>query len=83
VNDVIWSELLLWRDINHNGISEPDEITAVAGSSLTRIDLTYHWTGRRDLYGNLFKYESTVAIQNPSGRPRSKPVYDIFFVPVQ
>ena len=36
-----WTSLLLWQDINHNGISEPDELTRVGDSLLRSIDLTY------------------------------------------
>lgn len=82
-NDAIWSELLLWRDLNHNGISEPDEITPISASDLTAIDLHDHWTGKSDTQGNSFRYESLVSIKNPSGHAVHKqPVYDIFFVSV-
>jgi hypothetical protein len=81
--DAVWGRLMLWRDLNHNGISEPNEITTLAGSGVTRIELGYHWTGRLDVYGNAFKYESTVRLSDDGFRPRPKPVYDIFFVRVR
>lgn len=81
--DSIWSELMLWRDLNHNGISEQSEILPIDESSVTSIDLDYHWTGRHDASGNLFKYECLVSIKNGSGHGVHKqPVYDIFFVPL-
>lgn len=80
--DPIWSQLMLWRDLNHNGISEPNEIVPIAGSGVTSIDLHDHWSGRRDTSGNLFKYESLVSITDSSGHTVRKPVYDIFFAPV-
>jgi uncharacterized repeat protein (TIGR02543 family) len=81
--DPIWSQLLLWRDLNHNGISEQNEILPIAGSEVTSIDLHDHWSGRHDTSGNLFKYESLVSIKNGSGRGiHQQPVYDIFFVPL-
>jgi hypothetical protein len=79
--DPIWSRLMLWRDLNHNGISEQNEILPIAGSDVTSIDLHYHSSGRHDTYGNLFKYESLVSIKNGSGHGIHKqPIYDIFFV---
>src|SRR5207244_620861 len=39
VQDPIWSQLLLWRDFNHNGISEPDESSHLDVSDVTAIDL--------------------------------------------
>lgn len=82
-NDAVWDRLMLWRDLNHNGISEPNEIGTLARSGVTQIDLSYHWTGRLDAYGNAFKYESTVWLAEGRFRPRPKPVYDIFFVRVR
>jgi hypothetical protein len=78
--DPVWPQLMLWRDLNHNGISEPNEISPLDASDVTAIDLHYHWTGRYDSWGNAFRYESLISIKNPSGRAaRKQPVYDIFF----
>ncbi len=82
--DPIWSRLMLWRDLNHNGISEPGEIAPLEGSGVTAIDLNDHWTGRHDVWGNAFRYESLVSMANRSShRVQGRPVYDIFFVPVR
>jgi hypothetical protein len=81
--DPIWPQLLLWRDLNHNGISEPSEISRLDASDVTGIDLQDHWTGRRDSWGNVFRYKSLISVRNDAGDgERKEPVYDIFFVPV-
>ncbi len=82
--DPIWSELLLWRDLNHDGVSQPSEITPIAASDVTAIDLDYQWTGRHDSYGNAFRYKSTVWLRSSRHSTHSdpRPLYDIFFVPV-
>ncbi len=81
--DPIWSELLLWRDLNHDGISEPNEISRLDASDVRAIDLHYHWTGRLDHWGNTFRYESLIFRNDQSSSAvRKQPVYDIFFVPV-
>jgi hypothetical protein len=81
--DLAWSLLQLWRDLNHNGISEPSEVAPLAGSGVITIDLHDHWSGRRDRWGNAFRYESMVTIRTPSDHAaRREPVYDIFFVSV-
>jgi hypothetical protein len=80
--DGIWQQLLLWRDLNHDGISQPNELTPVKNSSLTAIRLDYHWTGRRDASGNYFRYQAAVVIQAVANQPTPRPVYDIFFVHV-
>lgn len=76
--DSVWWQLQLWRDLNHDGVSQPSEVTPVAGSGLAAISLDVHWTGRRDASGNLFKYRSTAWIAGEGPRP----VYDIFFIRV-
>jgi hypothetical protein len=79
--DPIWSRLMLWRDLNHNAVSEQNELASLAGSGVTAIDLHYHRSGRHDTWGNAFRYESLVSIANSSGHGiRRQPVYDIFFV---
>jgi hypothetical protein len=71
--DPVWPLLLLWTDRNHDGKSSPDELQPAA-SSLVTLDLRYHWNGRRDRFGNMFRYESSAEI---SGIPRT--IYDVFF----
>jgi hypothetical protein len=44
--DTAFDRLLLWRDSNHNGISEPDELTRVVDSPLTSIDMRYEVVSR-------------------------------------
>jgi hypothetical protein len=80
VNDPIWPSLLLWADLNHDGISQPAELMSVSESTVVAISLDYHWTGRRDPSGNSFRYESRVWMSHGAGRATPKPVYDIFFV---
>jgi hypothetical protein len=80
-NDPIWSSLLLWTDLNHDGISQPAELASLSSSKVTAIGLHDHWTGRRDVFGNMYRYQSQVWMTNPGGQARATPVYDIFFVP--
>ncbi len=72
--DPIWSSLLLWIDWNDDGISEPGELTPISQSSVTSISLSYHWTGRPDPTGNVYRYQATCAIGS-----QNRPCYDIFF----
>jgi hypothetical protein len=53
--DAVFSRLLLWRDLNHNGVSEPDELQPLAGSGLLAIETEYKTAGRRDRFDNLFR----------------------------
>ncbi|HEY6141354.1 MAG TPA: hypothetical protein VI670_26665 [Thermoanaerobaculia bacterium] len=78
--DAVWGSLLLWTDRNHDGVSQPSEIVKIDSSPVLAIALDAHWTGRRDVSGNTFRFESTVWISNGKGEATARPVYDVFFV---
>jgi uncharacterized repeat protein (TIGR02543 family) len=80
-SDPIWSSLLLWTDLNHDGISQRSELALLSASAVTAIGLDYHWTGRRDQWGNSFRYESRVWIDGGRKHPTPRPVYDVYFIP--
>jgi hypothetical protein len=75
VSDPVWSSLLLWVDANHNGISEPSELSRLADSPITAIETQHHWTGRRDQSGNRFGYEGHLHEGH-----RTQTLYDVFFI---
>ena len=76
--DAIFSRLLLWRDKNHNGISEPDELFTLPALGVKQISLRYQDASFTDRYGNRFHYRASVedAAQTPIGRT----VFDVFLV---
>jgi hypothetical protein len=53
--DPIFSKLLLWRDLNHNGISEADELTGVVDEGIVAIGTDYKAGRRVDRFGNEFR----------------------------
>lgn len=61
-SDPAWSALILWVDDNHNGQSEANEMIPILASDVLAISTHYAWSGRKDRYGNLFRYKSDVTL---------------------
>jgi len=59
--DVIFYSLQLWRDENHNGVSEPSELKPLTSSGIEVLSLRYEEAGRRDRYGNQFRCRAKVS----------------------
>ena len=69
-----WQALLLWTDVDHDGVSQSAELQRVDGSIVRAFDTMHHWTSRRDPSGNYLGYQSLADL---GGRTRA--VYDVFF----
>jgi hypothetical protein len=92
VDDAIFSRLLLWTDINHNGVSEPSELRP-AGELLAEIGLGYQEHQRKDGHGNHFAYRGWVSVRTQPGRnasadpdealARHRDVYDVVLATVR
>jgi hypothetical protein len=73
--DTIYPVLQLWLDANHDGISQPDELTTLEEGGVQSIDLDYVTLNRQDQHGNLLRYRSLVTAAN-----RVTHSVDVFFV---
>jgi hypothetical protein len=92
VDDAIFSRLLLWTDINHNGVSEPPELRP-AGELLAQIGLGYQEHQRKDGHGNHFAYRGWVYVRTQPGRndaanpdesrARRRYIYDVVLATVR
>ncbi len=58
--DVIFSSLRLWQDLNHNGVSENDELFTLPQLGLRKMHLDYEESNRTDGFANRFKFRAKV-----------------------
>ncbi|HXE74600.1 MAG TPA: hypothetical protein VNN18_03045 [Candidatus Xenobia bacterium] len=71
--DSVWSELRIWIDANHDGLTQPGELYHPSAFSIQSISLAYAPEMRRDQHGNLFRYRSEFVVG-----PSRRMCYDIF-----
>lgn len=70
--DAIWHDLRLWRDANHDGVSQASELSTLAANGVESLEVTPRKSGRRDRYGNFFRYRAK------AGGSVGRWTYDVF-----
>jgi hypothetical protein len=76
--DPVYTSLRLWRDTNHDGVSQPAELRALAALDVVRIHLNYKESKRVDEHGNRFKYRAKV--DDAKGVKVNRWAWDVFLV---
>ncbi len=75
-NDEIWNELLVWQDLNHNGMTDPGELHSLKSLGIRRIGIRYTIEQKRDAYGNMFHYKGRI-----DDKSSDKSLYDVVLLP--
>lgn len=79
--DQIFSSLRLWIDTNHDGISQPEELHTLPSLGVYSISLDYFTSGKRDRWGNTFRYGSDVnSDESQNGSEVGLITYDVYLV---
>jgi hypothetical protein len=75
-NDAAYQRLRLWTDSNHDGVSQPPELSTLASKGVEGIACEYRLSKRSDRHGNRFRYKAKARI---NGAERW--VWDVFLLP--
>lgn len=76
--DAVFAQLRVWRDENHDGVSQPDELLPLGEAGISRLSTEYRLSKRRDEWGNVFRYRAKV--RDVNGSDIGRWAYDVYLV---
>jgi hypothetical protein len=76
--DSIYYGLRLWRDANHDGLSQPFELFTLPALDVVGLHLDYKESKRTDEHGNRFRYRAK--LDDARGAKVNRWAWDVFLV---
>lgn len=74
--DDVFSELRLWVDRNHNGVSERRELLRLPAAGIRAIGTQFVETQKRDQFGNWYRYQGQMTMHDNTIRR----IFDVYLV---
>ena len=74
--DSIFNSLRLWQDVNHNGVSEAEELRTLESLNVKALELDFKESKRVDGFGNEFRYRAKV--KDTAGATVGRWAWDVF-----
>jgi hypothetical protein len=73
--DSVFSNLRLWQDKNHNGVSEANELNTLSSFNVGSLDLNFKESKKTDEHGNRFGFRTKV--KNSQGQHLGRWAWDV------
>ena len=77
-HDAVFRDLYLWHDANHDGRSQPRELTRVAHTDIVGFGTTAKEKKRVDEHGNEFRLKGVIYVKPRDGQIKTQDVWDIW-----
>jgi hypothetical protein len=77
--DASFTSLWIWTDLNHDGLSQPEELQTLDEAGIQRIGVQYKRSNRTDRYGNEFRFLGRAWKTGRRGAVRPMLTWDVFF----
>ena len=76
--DSVFPSLRLWRDTNHDGLSEQNELYTLPSQNVAAIELEYKYSKKTDSHGNQFSFRAKVKSSN--GQQLGRWAWDVYLI---